>query len=884
MKLIAILLFAFLPFLLIAGSLELEVEFCEHDAKGYHSAPGRLRSPSYTVNILLPKDAEILHHEAVVTHARPSAKSFADLNPPFISSDAIIASLPQRSASSSIAYLGEHRWGEMSYASFRVLPYDQSSGLWDERIRFRIMYDAPRGNLGKIPATFMAEDFFVNQEQMPSWYRQDRDHAMGIRVVGSPELYAALGPWVSFRQGQGFELMFSDINLVLAQSPGSNLPEKLRNHLIDQLQENPFSYLLLLGDHDLVPIAQLCPEPNGNSTVPSDFYYADLSSDWDTDNDGRLGEYYSQYGEEDYGVSYTPEAFVGRISTNSAAEVAAIALRIVEFEQSGDAFKQKALLPAAFLNYANEPVLNMPQTDGATFSEFARQSVLRDFETSTLYEELGVVQSYPADYALNQDNLSNLIQNQDYGIISWSAHGSPVSSSRKIWMQDYNSNGIPDANEMQWMGMVDTGTFYTNNSQYGTVIFAASCHNGYLDYHQPSLAEIALINRAVGVVAATRTGWYKVGWQNPGWGGLSSYNYHFLENYAEKSYSAGAALAYANLLHTRYYLFGDPIDDDGVIWPELQNVYAYILFGDPVLGHSTFSESEGEILVYSPQAESAYRLVNSIRENADYNVVFSNRLIPDYDYLDGFEAIFCVLDDYELAPWERDLLDAYLASGGKIYMEGNIAWDSSDSFWGKFGVEAPMDFPIIIEGLNDGEKSWAYQAQGNAYYELVPMISSARAFLFTDSCPSHTIGVFNDAGTHMSIASAFRLSEVLEAEPGTHRAKYKELIEALMIKLELIEAHVSVSDEVSPQLVSSLNAWPNPTRGEIHLKLNNPQRSEQEIAIYNVRGQKLRSLSLSAKNGFEMIWDGRDSSGQLSPGGVYILRTGKQTKKITLLR
>jgi len=884
MKNIIILVLVFVPIMLFAGSLDLDLVFSEVEAVGYQSTPGRLHSPSFTINILLPKDAVILNYSAVVSHSRPSTKSFSEINPPFISSDAIISSSSQRSSSSRIVYLGEHKWGEMSYASFRVLPYDQITGLWDERIKFSINYDVPKTSIGKIPGTFMSDDFYANQDQLLDWYRRDQDEAMSIRVVGTPELYAALSPWLSFRQGQGFEVLFSNIDAVLAESPGSNPPEKLRNHLIEQMQDNPFTYLLLLGDHDLVPIAQLCPEPNGNSTVPSDFYYSDLSSDWDTDNDGRLGEYYSQYGEEDYTVSYTPEAFVGRFSTNSPVEVAAIAQRIVDFEQNNDGFKQKALLPAAILNYANEPVLTMPQTDGATFTEFARQTVLRNFENTTLYEELGIVPSiYPADYALTQYNLNNLVQTEDYGIISWNAHGSPISSSRKIWMQDYNNDGIPDSNEMQWMNLVDSSAFENNQSQFGTMIFAGSCNNGYLDYNQPSLAETALIHRAVGVVAATRTGWYKVGWQNPGWGGISSYNYHFLENYAEKSFSAGAALAYANLMHTRYYLFGDPIDEDGVIWPELQNVYTYILFGDPVLGHSTFTEPEGEILVFAPQTEPDHRLVNSIRENGNFNVVYSNRLIPDYDYLDGFEAIFCTLDDYELLPWEKNLLDIYLATGGKIYMEGNIVWDSSDSFWAKFGVEATMDYPIVFQGMNDGTRSWAYQPDYGNYFELVPAQPSTVPIFFTDSCPEHTIGVLNATDTHLSIASAFRLAEVMEAELGTHRAKFKELIETILVKLELIEGSTSIADNTVPQVNSSIQVWPNPARGKVHIKLDNPWKSEEEILIFNVRGQKVQSLSLSAKNGYEINWDGKDASGQISSSGVYILKSDKLIKKITLL-
>jgi hypothetical protein len=56
-----------------------------------------------------------------------------------------------------------------------------------------------------------------------------------------------------------------------------------------------------------------------------------------------------------------------------------------------------------------------------------------------------------------------------------------------------------------------------------------------------------------------------------------SYNYHFVENFRNNKLDLGSAHSWANLLHTQYYLFGDPIDSEGIIYPELQNVYTYML-------------------------------------------------------------------------------------------------------------------------------------------------------------------------------------------------------------------------------------------------------------------------------------------------------------------
>ena len=146
------------------------------------------------------------------------------------------------------------------------------------------------------------------------------------------------------------------------------------------------------------------------------------------------------------------------------------------------------------------------------------------------------------------------------------------------------------------------------------------------------------------VSAATRTGWYKIGWASPGWGGITSYNYHWLENLALNRMSVGAAQAWTNLIHTQYYLFGDPVDSGGIIYPELQNVYTYMLFGDPAIGHTgTQTPPLGEILIFEPGQGKSLRVVEALNSIDSFNVIYTKKLIPDYDYINQFEAIFCLL-------------------------------------------------------------------------------------------------------------------------------------------------------------------------------------------------------------------------------------------------
>lgn len=880
MKKPLLILLLSLPIWIFAASLSVEVSFSESSRSGYSTAPGSKQVPVHSVNILLPKNAELLDYELSFTQSRAATKSFHQVNPPFISSEGLLGSSSPRSSVKRYSYLGRRQWGELNYLSFAVLPYDEASGLWSESAEITVRYQPGTREQGQIPGTFRDANFFVNSQQLHQWYRSASRNSMGIRVISTPQLYNALSAWTAFRQGQGFDLRFSDIAEVLSNEMGANDAEKLRNHLITQQVLYPFSYVLLVGDHDLVPIAYLTPEPNGNQTVASDFYFADLTSDWDTDGDGRLGEYYSEYGEEDYGVDYTPEAFVGRFSTNDAAEVSQIAQRIVAFEQSTAAFKNKAFLPAAYLNYQGEPQANMPETDGADFMELVKATILRNYQTTTSYEQLGVVPSHPSDFDLNENNFNNLLRTEDFGLINWSAHGSAVSSARKIWMQDTNGNGIPESFEMQWLPLVDKYSFDDIQSEYGSVIFAASCYNGYLDYSQQSLAEKALVTKAVAAVAASRTGWYKVGWENPGWGGLSSYNYHFLENYAEGGYSAGAALAYANLLHTQYYLFGDPIDDGGIVWPELQNVYTYLLFGDPVLGHTEFPQPEGEILVYSPHFDG-YPVVNAIRENADLSVVYSDRLIPDYDYIDSFAAVFCLFDNEvpQVGSLEYNLLNGYLEAGGKMYLEGRLPWNPSDEFLGKFGLEAPFDMVVHIDRIRAEDSLWDYANPDFQTDALVPVGASATALFETANIDyaDAIIGVLNAPGGYRTIGSSFHLTEVADNDLGL-----SEMVGLILTKLEVIPPVANSDEQVAPAQIQ-LKAYPNPMRSYLNITLEHSGKAGETLKIYNLKGQLVTSMKLNSKNGYTQSWDGKDSSGLQCPNGIYILHSTGQSKKISLV-
>jgi hypothetical protein len=859
----------------------------------YTTAPGSYRLPVRTVNIILPADAENVTASYTVTALTTIAAGIPELNSPYSDGETVLTSRPALQPTEHVIYQGTGKWGDVLYARFALIPalYDSqtSSYTWTGSVSLQLDYSvgsAKTNSSGHVPQLLRQDPSFVNREAFSAWYSDSNTREYDYLVVTTPSLYNAAQSLVAFHQSQGLVTSFADINTILATSPGSTPADKLRNYLITEYIDAPFSYLLLIGDIDLIPIAYLTPEPGGFDTVPSDFYYSDLSSNFDADNDGRLGEY-------DSGMDYTPEVFVGRIPWNDAAAISQIAARIVSFETSTQPWKHKALLPAAILNYAHEDDENQwERTDGATFMEYCKSTALLDYQTTTMYEQAGLQSSIPSDYPLTSDDFITQINTQSWGLVNWSAHGNATYSARKIWAEDDDMDNDPDGMEIEWYYLVSTDNFNQPANPDGSVYFCASCYNGMIDNPEPSLGEILIRRKSVADIAATRTGWYKIGWANPGWGGLSSYNYHFLENYANHGMTVGQAHGYANWLHTQYCLFGDPVDSNGIIWPELQNIYTYLLFGDPAVGYPSQTETPaGNILVWEPTGNAGLTVVNGLLETAPFNVVYTDHLIDTYNYLNQFDAVFCLFglgygqNPYYLTPDSLGygyLLD-YLQQGGKVYMEGMVNWSETDSLLSYFGTIAPFDHLAFIELIrydnNGTDQFWGYDGYNNGTQALATFGTTSQP-LFWSYNQYHVndiIGIWNRVGDTRTISSSFNLSGVY-----SDYYLYSQFLGIILDTLDVWHnTPVPVSDDnLTPSLLE-VAAGPNPFREGFSASA----KSETPVtfSIYNIKGQLIRSDLVRSQNG-KVDW--RWNPGKNLASGIYLLKldNGSQSRTLKTLK
>ncbi len=90
--------------------------------------------------------------------------------------------------------------------------------------------------------------------------------------------------------------------------------------------------------------------------------------------------------------------------------------------------------------------------------------------------------------------------------------------------------------------------------------------------------------------------------------------------------------------------------------------------------------------------------------------------------------------------------------------------------------------------------------------------------------------------------------------------------------------------------LNDLQISPNPTHGKTKISMDIKAPVTAEITIYNLKGQKVRTLSsgTSLDTGSELEWDGTDFHGQKVQDGIYFVRAvnGEEvlTKRIVLIK
>jgi hypothetical protein len=395
----------------------------------------------------------------------------------------------------------------------------------------------------------------------------------GYMIITPESLLKPMNAFIDWKENLGYTVYPVTVEWIEEHSNGRDVQEQIRSFLQNNYITLGLRYVLLVGDHRTIPMRYCYPDPSDHSNkgaVPTDYYYADLSGRWDSDNDGFFGEC------GDDAIDYHPEVIVGRIPMDEADMVDHFSSKTKHFENDTGAWKYKVLLLAAMLNYENEDLREIERTDKATLMERC-DAVFSEhgYYCTKMYEKEGLAASvYDCDYPLERANVLNEEYGwpAGYGIVNWGGHGGATGASRWVWQHD--KNGIPESYEISLKRFIsNTDSIYLDDT-HPSLVFSGSCLTAYPE-KEDNLGSTLLKHGAVAFIGATREVWYTLGWQNEGDGANASINYWFFYNLIKEKQSVGDALfASQAFVCDHYWTHG---------WKQWRSLYAFCLYGDPSL-------------------------------------------------------------------------------------------------------------------------------------------------------------------------------------------------------------------------------------------------------------------------------------------------------------
>ncbi len=245
------------------------------------------------------------------------------------------------------------RIGNFFLYPIQYIPSDKKLVLY-ERIRVKIDYEENR-----YPEEMLTEsqrELFKRDVQVLVVNPEDIDRfAPALRVseptnidyviLTSTTLESRFTPLVNWLRKTGYWAETRTTSWVSSNYSGRDLQEKIRNFIRDYFTNYGMKYILLAGDHSIIPSRQARAVVGSDvGNIPCDLYYFDLQWSWDGNNNNIFGEasydtvdlYYDLYG--------------GRWPVETTAEVDTMIKKFFTYVKNPNiGYQKRMMLPAAYL-------------------------------------------------------------------------------------------------------------------------------------------------------------------------------------------------------------------------------------------------------------------------------------------------------------------------------------------------------------------------------------------------------------------------------------------------------------------------------------------------------------------------------------------------------
>jgi hypothetical protein len=313
----------------------------------------------------------------------------------------------------------------------------------------------------------------------------DGQHGPYFLIIAPQAVIAdgALDDFVDFKRRIGFTVEVASIESALGL-PGAAKADKIRALEQDRLATYGarMQYVMLVGTSESIPVtkvyinathANICAEDDATFKY-SDWYYTDLTSNFDSNGDGCLADGIWAKAEDrepgytpDSGIAFKPTVATGRLPFNSPATVRAVLKNSLGFEQQAEGYKRRALTAMAMLalsGWKYESGQTMPCSgnwgdkcvdpsvsgsyDLAYLAEVMKSDFLNVnlFDTTPIYEMEEAVaggSSYTSPTQLNTASVVAELSARTHGVVNFGGHGNSTGVYRYPW-SDTNGNNKVD--------------------------------------------------------------------------------------------------------------------------------------------------------------------------------------------------------------------------------------------------------------------------------------------------------------------------------------------------------------------------------------------------------------------------------------------------------
>lgn len=355
----------------------------------------------------------------------------------------------------------------------------------------------------------------IDPKQLPASenYESNRSRSMATSsatmkylIVTSRSLAESFERLAQYKTSLGLPAKVAMIDNILSAWSGRDDAEKLRNYL-KQSYVDGAEYILLAGDETILPIRyashrSVSEMPPMELLQVCDLYFADLTGQWDLDNDGIWGE--SMHDRPDL----TPELRVGRLPFNSVKEADNYVNKLIRYE-TGTGSTDLTYLNRAFF-FSSDQMRDYGQ-------EGQHAIIAKAYPNQFVIDTVnGVENSSGADPNPTNPPATSLtsVLSDGYGIVNIIAHGR--SDAFAVRTSGYNN--WPKSYFLTDAGGSAHGTFDSLKANGRTSFYySLACDNGGFDLDQPPISHTNanLVQTLLGLkdagavafVAYSRWGW-----------------------------------------------------------------------------------------------------------------------------------------------------------------------------------------------------------------------------------------------------------------------------------------------------------------------------------------------------------------------------------------